>query len=80
MEALQIITQPIKRQLVIDFPPSFSSDRRYEVIVLPMISEESVTQARQRKPSPKLAGTVHPLDDLTAPSTPESDWQLSSTS
>ncbi|MGC9384572.1 MAG: hypothetical protein ACP5D6_08245 [Kosmotogaceae bacterium] len=41
-----------------------------------MTSEASVTRSQRRKPSPKLAGTVHPLDDLTAPSTPESDWQL----
>jgi len=76
MEALRIITQPINRQLVIDLPPSLNSEQSYEVIVFPTI-EESVTQPRRRKPSPKLAGTACLLDDLTTPSTPESDWQLS---
>lgn len=76
MEALRIITQPINRQLVIDLPPSLNSEQSYEVIVLPTI-EESVTQPQRWKPSPKLAGTVCLFDDLTTPSTPESDWQLS---
>lgn len=77
MEALRIITQPVNRQLAIDLPPSFSSEQRYEVIVLPVTSEASVTPTPRRKPSSKLAGTVHLVDDLTTPSGLESDWQLS---
>ncbi|EAW33947.1 hypothetical protein [Lyngbya sp. PCC 8106] len=77
MEALRIITKPVNGQLVIDLPPSLSSEQQYEVIILTISSGESVTTSRRRQPSPKLAGTVHLLDDLTTPATPESDWQLS---
>ncbi len=77
MEPLRIITKAMNGQLVIDLPPSFMSDRTYEVIILPVISGESVATPRRRHPSEKLAGTVYLLDDLTAPATPESDWDLS---
>ncbi len=77
MEALRIFAKPVNGQLVIDLPPSLTSDRTYEVIVLPAISEDAVATSRRRQPSAKLAGTVHLLDDLIAPATPESDWELS---
>ncbi|WP_281362065.1 hypothetical protein [Oxynema aestuarii] len=38
MEALRIITKPVNGQLVIDLPLSLTSDRQYEVIVLPAMS------------------------------------------
>ena len=85
MEALRIFAKPVNGQLVIDLPPSLKSvrvsvpeaNRTYEVIVLCAISEESVATPRRRQPSAKLAGTVRLLDDLIAPATPESDWDLS---
>jgi hypothetical protein len=77
MEALRIFAKPVNGQLVIDLPPSLKSDRTYEVIVLCAISEESIATPRRRQPSEKLAGTVRLLDDLIAPATPESDWDLS---
>jgi hypothetical protein len=77
MEALRIFAKPVNGQLVIDLPPSLKSDRTYEVIVLSPISEESIATPRRRQPSAKLAGTVRLLDDLIAPATPESDWELS---
>ena len=78
MEALRIITQPVNRQLIIDLPPSLTGDQQYEVIVLPISSEpKSVTTPRRRRPSEKLAGTVHLFDDLIAPTTPDSDWESS---
>ncbi|MDC0838092.1 MAG: hypothetical protein P5702_24350 [Limnospira sp. PMC 1291.21] len=77
MEALRIITQPVNRQLIIDLPPSLTGDQQYEVIVLPISSQESVTTPPRRRPSEKLAGTVHLFDDLIAPTTPDSDWESS---
>ncbi len=77
MEALRIFAKPVNGQLVIDLPDSLKGDRTYEVIVLSAISEESVATPRRRQPSAKLAGTVRLLDDLIAPATPESDWDLS---
>ncbi|USR89916.1 hypothetical protein NEA10_13740 [Phormidium yuhuli AB48] len=77
MEALRIITQPVNRQLAINLPPSFSGEQHYEVIVLPIPSEESIAPTPRRKPSPKLAGTARLMDDLTTPGTLDSDWQLS---
>jgi hypothetical protein len=93
MEALRIFAKPVNGQLVIDLPPSLKSvreaarmryrvsvpeaNRTYEAIVLSAISEESVATPRRRQPSAKLAGTVRLLDDLIAPATPESDWELS---
>lgn len=77
MEALRIITKPINHQLVIDLPPSLSSEQQYEVIILTIPCQQTVTTPRRRQPSSKLAGTVRILDDLTTPATPESDWQLS---
>ena len=76
MEALRIITKSMNGQLVIDLPPSLTSGE-YEVIIRPVISEEPVATPRRRQPSKKLAGTVYLLDDLTAPTLPESDWDLS---
>jgi hypothetical protein len=78
MEALRIITKPVKGQLVINLPPSLLKDEgNYEVIILPAKSEELLTSKKQRKPSPKLVGKVELLDDLTTPAVSESDWQLS---
>lgn len=77
MEALRIFAKPVNGQLVIDLPPSLTSDRTYEVIVLPAISEEPVATPRRRQPAEKLAGTLYLRDDLIAPATPESDWELS---
>lgn len=77
MEALRIFAKPVNGQLVIDLPPSLKCDRTYEVIVLSAISEELIATPRRRQPSQKLAGTVYLLDDLIAPATPESDWELS---
>jgi hypothetical protein len=77
MEALRIFAKPVNGQLVIDLPPSLTSDRTYEVIVLPAISEEPVATPRLRQPAEKLAGTLYLRDDLIAPATPESDWELS---
>ncbi|MEB3826374.1 hypothetical protein [Phormidium sp. CCY1219] len=77
MEALRIITKPVNGQLVIDLPPSLTSDRQYEAIVLPVMSEDAVATPRRRQPSQKLAGTVRLLDDPIAPATPDSDWEFS---
>lgn len=77
MEALRIFAKPVNGQLVIDLPASLTSDQHYEVIILPAISEEPVAIPRRRQPSEKLAGTLYLLDDLIAPATPESDWDLS---
>jgi hypothetical protein len=49
MEALRIFAKPVNGQLAIDLPPSLSSDRTYEVIVLPAISEEPVPTPRRRQ-------------------------------
>lgn len=77
MEALRIITKHLNGQRAIDLPPSLTSDRTYEVIIRPVISEEPVATPRRRQPAEKLAGTVYLLDDLTAPAIPASDWELS---
>jgi len=76
MEALPIITKPVKGQLVIDLPSSLQNGESYEVIILPANSEELPTVQKQRKPSPKLLGKVELNDDLTTPAVSESDWQL----
>ena len=61
MEALRIITQPVNRQLAINLPPSFSGEQHYEVIVLPIPSEESIAPTPPAKTLSKIGryGSPH---------------------
>lgn len=71
MEALRVITKPVKNELVIQIPESLSGNEEFEVIILPA-DTASANITPSRTPNPSLKNSVVFKDDIFDSAT--DDW------
>ena len=71
MEALRLITKPVKNELVIQIPESLSGNKEFEVIILPA-DTASANSTPSRTPNPALKNSVVFKDEMIEPAT--DDW------